>query len=389
MLNQFFRVGLNTTMADSPKFPANLGMNSHENFSASRQTGSQALDEGIKRRWIEDPFYPVTWRQALQDYQDGILTPRGLIYCYFVVHLRPGVETHVDVDELCRLLEIGTATYYRAIGALKAKKRLNIRRGKMLVGIPEIPLEPLFSQLRESNSQLRESNSQLGELDSQLRELDSQLRENGNELEASQDGDFLNFENVPNKQKKFKETNKLGTDPPTHPVLKGIDRKGIGTGERNSLEADIERLSALIQQAGARPNKTIQQAIASLLIQEGSARAAQAVENSISALQEQQEKGTVRNPGGFIVAALRRHFTANQAKKQARVHRQGKSQPISLNQEEMQIDSYLMSDRRDWALTKLQSLWSEGWHDQVEELLQLRRDWGFAVTEGGVIDAGS
>ncbi len=146
-----------------------------------------------------------------------------------------------------------------------------------------------------------------------------------------------------------------------------------------------------IQAAGVRLNKTIRQEVVELESQLGAAAAARAVENALSALQEQQERGRVRNPGGMLVAGLRNGYTANQAKQQARKKERGSSPPLpDLQAVELAIDRALLSRDRGFALARLQQLWLAGWHDQVEELLQLRRDWGFAITEpGGVIDAGS
>jgi hypothetical protein len=114
------------------------------------------------------------------------------------------------------------------------------------------------------------------------------------------------------------------------------------------------------------------------------------VRNALSSLVEQQQRGIVRNPGGFLVAALKEGFTANQAKVEAREKRsqsesveKPRRAPIE-REVSSQIDSCLMTDHRDWAIHKLQSLWQEGWHDFLEELLQLRRDWGFRITSAGV-----
>jgi hypothetical protein len=96
------------------------------------------------------------------------------------------------------------------------------------------------------------------------------------------------------------------------------------------------------------------------------------VENAISALQEQQ--GKVRNPGGFFVAALKRQFTSNEAKRDAR-----QSNSPDLNQVSASIDQALLRGDRAWAVGKLQALWNEGWKEEVEELCLLRRDWAIQM----------
>lgn len=187
-----------------------------------------------------------------------------------------------------------------------------------------------------------------------------------------------------NKQNKLVKNNKQLVPTP-HPVLSDIDREDFGTDAEDCLDADSTRLLALMQQSGVTPNKTIQQTIASLLEQQGAAAALKAVENAISALQEQQRQGRLRNPGGFLIAALRGSFTANQAKKQQRVRQQ--PSPPDMVQVSLAIDQALQAGDRAFALAKLQVLWQQGWQEQVEAVCILRkRDWDLVVTAEGVRD---
>ena len=176
--------------------------------------------------------------------------------------------------------------------------------------------------------------------------------------------------------------------PPTHPVKadapSSLNSEGFGT--RSDLyKQELEALLELVKAARVRPNQTIEETILRTLYNEGPAAGAQTVKNAISSLEEARAKGLVKNPGGFLVAALRAKFTSNGAKKEARHRKQG-HKPESLNQIEMQIDGYLLNGRRDWALNKLQSLWDEGLEDPVEAVCTLRTDWQFSVTVEGVRD---
>lgn len=297
-------------------------------------------------RRIDEPFYAVTWGQAQYDYQDGILTPRGLIYLYFRTHLKPGAETQINVDDLCETLGIHEATYYRAIGALKGRKRLNIRRGQMTVGIPEITAQYAQSQSCESNSQLCESNSQDCDSNSQICDSDSQSCENGNQVNALSVTVSRKSANVPNRSTDLKDLNKQLV-PPTHPVDPGIDKEGIGTDPpapntpiaqqwqpdewepQDPLEVEVATLLNVVREAGLNPNKTISKTIADLLLVQGSAAAATIVRNAVSALEEQQIKGKVRNPSGFLVSALRKGYTGNRHKQQVRGKDQPQPQPES------------------------------------------------------------
>jgi hypothetical protein len=331
----------------------------------------------------------MTWQQALHDYQDGILTPRGLVYCYFVVHLRPGTEMRVDVETLCALLTVHEATYYRAIGALKQRGRLNIRRGQMTVGVPEIHPRPAQSQMSEPNSQICESELQICESESQVCESESQSCENANSGNVLPGKGSRSAANVPTTNKEIFKTNKPLV-PTTHPVGCSIDREDSGALSQGvvsdsvvSQNSILEELSALITEAGMATNKTLQSTLVELIQHRDPAAARQAVENALSALQEQQRRRKIRNPGGFLRAALQRGFTANQAKREARIQRQ--KQPPDLVQVSVAIDQALANGDRDFALAKLQALWHEGWHEEMKELVAFfRTDWPFVITEEGI-----
>lgn len=155
----------------------------------------------------------------------------------------------------------------------------------------------------------------------------------------------------------------------------------------------IERFTA----AGIRINKTIQKAIGNVALNNPPGAARRLVENAVSAVEEQRRKGVVRNPGGLFVAALRGGYTANGAKRKARAKsthpeappppaRPEQRQPPDLQSIELSIDQALLQGDRAYALARLQAIWDDGWHDQLEELLILRKTWRFIVTEEGVSD---
>jgi len=111
------------------------------------------------------------------------------------------------------------------------------------------------------------------------------------------------------------------------------------------------------------------------------------VENALSALEEQRDRGKVRNPGGFLRAALQRGFTSNEAKRKARGRPPAKppEPPNSLKLAQT-IDAALWNGDRAYALERLNAEWQAGWHDQVEELVTaLRPDWGFQIVDGEVM----
>ncbi|NJL57254.1 hypothetical protein HC928_20520 [bacterium] len=139
------------------------------------------------------------------------------------------------------------------------------------------------------------------------------------------------------------------------------------------------------------------------------AAARRAVENAVSAVVEQLAAGNARNPGGMLVDALRRGYTANAAKRSTRQNTHSESQsaanleapqpvqpstpptpvpqPPNSVEISLAIDLALRDGDRPFALGKLQRLWLEGWHDLVAELCKLRREWGFTVGDRGPIEA--
>jgi hypothetical protein len=356
------------------------------------------MTERPPSRRIEQPFYAVTWERALKDYADGLLTPRGLIYCFFRIHLPPGCEQNIEVDQLCKSLGIHRATYYRAIGALEYRGRLNVRAGQMIISIPEDATTQGLSQQSDTQSQTSDSQSQSCDTGSQQSDSQSQPSDSQSQScdlwktpEPLQDGDCRSPANVPNKQTDplKKQTNKQ--EPTPHPVCSGIDREGLGTNDpesRNFVQtADISDLVQRIRTAGVEPNKTLLKTLVMVKQREGSA-AARTVENALSALREQQSHSTVQNPGGFLRSALVNKYTANRAKKDAREHRQAPTpHPPDEDREVAAINQAINQGDRAFALAKLQALWNAGWHDQVEEwCITWKPYWGFIVTESGVVD---
>jgi hypothetical protein len=146
-----------------------------------------------------------------------------------------------------------------------------------------------------------------------------------NENETALGGDFSDRECTNNRSKDHLKQENSSNVPAAHPVL-GEDRDNLGTGD-HPLTADVARLSTIIRGENINPNRTIQETITALIFAEGPAAATKSVENALSALREQQEQGVVRNPGGFINSALRRRFTGNGAKKQARAKRSAAAPP--------------------------------------------------------------
>lgn len=160
---------------------------------------------------------------------------------------------------------------------------------------------------------------------------------------------------------------------PAHHPVTGINREGIGT----------DALIDLVVDAGLSPNKTIRKVIGEAQNDLGPAAAARAVENALSALREQQAQGTVRNPGGFFTAALRRGFTANQAKRVARDRGDRPPAPPDRSQIEMACAQAHLRGDRGFIDHKLRDLCAAGWQDLAIDLSRTYPDWGVAPASLG------
>lgn len=163
------------------------------------------------------------------------------------------------------------------------------------------------------------------------RSNDGQIDPKTETLEVNQDNgsrDSVKNGDVPNKEQtcSTKQTTGAST-PPTHPVeadsLRSVDSGVLGTSPTRSdpYSEDVAALLQLVREANVNPTKTVEQTILKRLQDDGAAVGAKTVENSISSLKEARAKGMVQNPGGFLVAAIRKGFTANGAKKAARSRR--------------------------------------------------------------------
>ncbi len=337
-------------------------------------------------------FYPLTPELAKELREIGLHASEWRLWS-FLTTFEPFGNEYAELPDLVTILaecNLSKATFYRAISKFIEHELFDTQ-------VSQIQVRNLRGSKVKSHpckkSLTGESQSLMGESQSLMGETISFQNKTHNVTPDSDRGDSAKCTN--NREQEFKENKQ--TVPPNPPCSKDVDSKGLGTGSIDPLTADVERFCRLLQEAGVRPNKTIQTTLSTLLLNESAAAVRRLVENSISALQEQEAKGTVRNPGGFINAALRCGFTANGAKVEARERRRQEPnpeesfgfpvEPPSLNQISQSVDMALIRGDRPFALGKLQQLWSEGHHDLVEEMLYLfKRDWGFSLTNEGIRD---
>ncbi|MBD2019231.1 helix-turn-helix domain-containing protein [Leptolyngbya sp. FACHB-36] len=302
------------------------------------------------------------------------LKPAELKVLYYLRTFDPFGETWLDiqVSAIADDLGMNKSTVSRALKQLTCSGDIDLE-----IQVCRVRLRSHVQRLSTDNSLRTDNLLSTDNFDDRYTTsaIATQHLNDHSDLKPLQGGSSEKGECTNNKKNLLKEQQTIGAS------TIGIDRKAIGT------EALIDR----IQKAGVLPNKTIQKTIAQLSAELGTpAATAKAVENAISALREQQQAGTVRNPSGFLVAALRGNFTANEAKRQARNHPAGGQPPPEvpdLYTVAAAIDRALIAGDRPFALLKLNTLWAEGWQEQVQELCLLRKqDWGFTVSTRGVGD---
>lgn len=162
---------------------------------------------------------------------------------------------------------------------------------------------------------------------------------------------------------------------------------------------------------GINPNKTVLGIIQALHRNHSAAEVEAIVEKALSSMREQGRM--VRNPNGFFIAAVRRGFTANEAKRNRRERKKAIAETEAVHSSELPnaqadplplppkppkpdwiqfaiaIDQALLLQDYDFALGRLQQAWLEGWPHKIEELVLLRkRDWPFQITAQGVVYVG-
>lgn len=178
------------------------------------------------------------------------------------------------------------------------------------------------------------------------------------------------------------------------------------------------QIFAAIEEAGIRANNTIQTTIHRLHRDFGPAAAAKRVELAIESFREQSEKGNVKNPGGFLNAALRRTFTPNDDGYRERKSKEkfGASQPapgrspspasaapspgaasspalpvppaLDLFELQQQCDPLILGGQRSLVAERLQEEIAFGNLNAIRSLLRMRRDWGFNLENNRITSKG-
>jgi hypothetical protein len=302
-----------------------------------------------------------------------------------LVTLDPFGDRYQNMPDLLEMLDqcdMSKATFYRALAKFEEMKLFDTQ--PLQIAFRNLRGQKIVSKMRQQ-SQKRDSSLKNETTVSKMRQSSENKENKPAQREDFREG--MENENVP-----IEQTDQTCLKTTKHSVP-DEQEKEFGTSQS---PLDSQPLLDLVTTAGIRTNKTIQKVIGEVQQSFTPAAARRAVENAVSAVVEQITAGNVRNPGGMLVDALRKGYTANSAKQTAKQKAQQGVQsappiaPASPSPNEVEIslaiDIALKNGDRTFALGKLQQLWAEGWHDLVRDLCQIRREWGFRIGDRGPVE---
>jgi len=323
-------------------------------------------------------YYPLTPKIAKELRSLPLFAADWRLWSYLVT-LDPFGEEYQELPDLATILtecNISKASFYRALAKFDEHQLFDTQ-----------PIRIAFLNLRGSKSRTHETENLTHETENLTHETENLTHETFDSLERNCEVDGVSntddcAECTNTKQKTLKKNR---TEESVFPAVNREELGACSDESENSPKQEMQRLSDLIEAGGIKTNKTIKTALAELISRVGSAAATKTVENSLSAVLEQVSRGTVRNKGGLLVASLKRGYTANEAKRKARTSREPPKAPDMMTVE-IAIDQALLRGDRSYVLARLQQLWAEGWHIQLEETLSMRRDWQLNITTEGIND---
>ena len=264
----------------------------------------------------------------------------------YLVTFDPFGDEYMELPELWEILaecNIGKTSFYKAIALFSEHNLFDLQASKLYI----------LNLRGQKIVRKRGIDSANAECQSQNAELQSANAESS----KSETPTTKEFQGLPNVPTEVKNNKKEQTG--CSSFNKGLD----------------EEIFDKIKNAGVNPSKTIRETVTSLIDNHSAAAAAAIVENAVSALREQQAIGKVRNASGFLLAALRGSYTANEAKVKAREN------PPCLQTISYSIDLAIQNGDRGFALDKLKQLWADGYHNHVTLWLVVHKKWDFSIAQ--------
>lgn len=356
-----------------------------------RKSAGGKATEGRSKLPINYPLTHEEWLLAIKE-----LRPRERDVLYYIRTLDPFGTKQIELGVRAIAKDIGcdASTVSRALKVLWDKGYIDLEMLQVRVKLKTKGLlfesqsfEPKLLSPDNSvayRSTVLPTDNKLDRETTPKQNLENAETLSGKALE----GDLENHHHVPITDQTYLNKTNTGKTPTHHPVA-------------DEQAGYLVQFLEILDQSGIRPNQNITKVIKQTLEKCGLPEGRTRLRNALTAVTEQMAEGTVTNPAGLFVSAVRRGFTANQAKRAARERGQAEfaalppTTPIAppvidLQSAEMAIDQALMQGDRSFAWAKLQALWDAGSTDhqrqQLEALLHLRNDWGFECSRLGVQD---
>jgi hypothetical protein len=120
-----------------------------------------------------EQFYKLTLSDALFQYKKKLISATTLVYYYLRIKRPQGWKITLYQEEICKELNIGKSTFYKAIAKLLKKNLIEVDD---LTGIKVTILQTVDSSLQTVDSSLQTVDSSLQTVDSSLQTVDSSLQ---------------------------------------------------------------------------------------------------------------------------------------------------------------------------------------------------------------------
>ncbi|MGB7315477.1 MAG: helix-turn-helix domain-containing protein [Nodosilinea sp.] len=266
------------------------------------------------------------WRRACHE-----LKPSEKDVLYYLRTLDPFGERDLDIGvrEMARTLKLSPSTVSRALKELDRKKWIDMEITSARVKLHS-QQATCGEMLSPGNSVVPTQQEPCGEVLSLGNSVASgqQVLSPRNDLDRHA---TLGTEN----RKPVENANPLSgngysdfefSTECTSSVLNTLKKEQNGTAYSNSVEINRESIGTLLREieaVGIQINPAIEKTLANLY-HSNLDKAAERVRNAISAFLEQKE--SIRNPQGFLNAALKKGFTSNEAKHRTTQNSQNRSE---------------------------------------------------------------
>ena len=138
-----------------------------KNFSGDKINQSESTNKDNHHIMNSNQFVKMTLNDAIDHYQRGDLTAKGLLHLYFKIKIAPGWTMNKTQKEICDELGIKKTAFYNALSRLKAEGSINW-------SVPDNTKFSISLPFRETGNHSAIAESQTGIAESQTGIAESQ-----------------------------------------------------------------------------------------------------------------------------------------------------------------------------------------------------------------------